>query len=373
MRITANRESFLKSVLAASQAVPRRTTNDVLKNVLMVVVGPGQPVTMIATNTEIGLRIDCLDVDVKGDARVLLPGRLIDILREGSGETVMIESTKRGLDVRFVGGAVKGEFELVAGDGADFPKAEAAFNASDYVTISAANLKKAIRRTIFAVDENSTKYALAGVQIEFGEDGQAIFAATDSKRLSVVNVPFTVNGSPVFPQERHVVPVKALKLVDSMAEGGDVQIAWADNSISFKIGQVTVNSQLLGGRFPDWRRVMPQRSNVTIDLIVAAFLGAMRQAMVVREKDGTAINFAVRKGEIKFSSEVADMGESIVALPIQYEGESFKAAFDPSFFSDFLKAFGDSSAAIALNFTSHDEPAMITATDCRYVVLPLSR
>lgn len=378
MKITLNRESFLKSLLAVSRAIPSRTTKDVLKNILLIVDAAG--ISLVATNGEIGMRIDIgpADVAIKGAGRLLLPGRFLDVLREGSGESVEVESSSKGFDVRMMG-STSSEFQLSAMDAGDFPEVLKPFEDPNSFVLSAAEFRTLYRRTSFAVDEASTRYALGGINIEFAA-GAVKFCATDSRRLALAAGKVEAKGSPTAPTIAPVVPTKAMKLVDSQADVEKVEVAFQDDKlVRFKIGAVTIQASLIQGRFPDYRKVMPNHSDKIAKFTAAPFLAAVRQAMLIREKEGGSIKFGLRKGFLKFSSEVEkkdpnDMfgGAATVDLPIEYQGENFNAAFDPGFFSDFLKAI-EPAAAVEFRLTTPEDPALLETDGFQYVVMPISK
>lgn len=378
MKITVDREAFLKSLFAVARAVPSRTTKDVLKNILMIVDAAG--VSLIATNTEIGMRIDLADVQIKGAGRLLLPAnRICEVIREGDSAQVEIESSSKGFNVVMNGG-IRSEFELLSEDPGDFPEIIKTFDDSDTFTMSAAEFRKLYRRTIFAVDEQSTRYALGGINVEFS-GGAVRFVATDSRRLAVATGKYENRGAPTAPAVAPVVPTKAMKLVDSQADTVAIEVAFdSDKQIRFKIGAVTIQAALVQGRFPDWKKVMPGPARQTAKFVAAPFLGAVRQAMLVREKEGSAINFAFRKGFLKFltgeekPASKTDLFEesASIDLPIEYAGESFSAKFDPQYFSDFLKAI-DSASGVELKLVSHEDPALLEVENFSYIIMPCSR
>ena len=70
-----------------------------------------------------------------------------------------------------------------------------------------------IRRTVFATDVESTRYALGGILVELkGET--ATLAATDTRRLAVVRGPCAASGPGGVENPAPVVPSKAVALIE---------------------------------------------------------------------------------------------------------------------------------------------------------------
>ena len=79
--------------------------------------------------------------------------------------------------------------------------------------MAAADLKKLIRRTIFATDVESTRYALGGVLVELTAESIAM-VGTDGRRLARMSAPADAENNPPAPAGFPVIPVKALKLIE---------------------------------------------------------------------------------------------------------------------------------------------------------------
>src|SRR6185312_2437850 len=87
------------------------------------------------------------------------------------------------------------------------------FGATAYHVIAAADLKKLIRRTIFATDVESTRYALGGVLVELTAESIAM-VGTDGRRLARMWAAADAENDPPAPTGSPVIPVKALKLIE---------------------------------------------------------------------------------------------------------------------------------------------------------------
>jgi DNA polymerase-3 subunit beta len=368
MQLTCQRASLTSAFQTVAGVAPARTTKDILKNVKLLVAGG--KATLIGTDSEIGMRCDVADVEADSSGEALLPtARVLSVLRELSDDVVKLEITSDAIWIR----CGYSEFRLSAEDPADFPPV-ATFGDEEFFVLPVATLRQLIRRTIFATDTESTRYALGGVQIELTHD-RATFAATDSRRLAVVSGECKTVGSPVSLTVPPVIPSKAMTLIErSLTDANaDVHIAIHPNDIAVRCGGTTITSQLVQGRFPDWRKVVPTTFASKIDMVVAPFHAAVRQAMIVTNEESRGVDFVFTKGTLKLNSQAADIGQSKIELPIPYEGEDVKITFDPRYVADFLKAL-ESGSQFRFQLISHEDPAVLTTDDhYTYVIMPLSR
>lgn len=371
MKLIVKRAQFLKALQIAVRAVPTKTNTEILKNVLLT--AGRDSIRLTGTDNEIGLHVDVADVVQSEPGTCLLPtSRLTSILNEMDCEEVRLEIVDGALWVAGTAFGGKSEFRLLTSDAAEYPEVPT-FKDKSYFTVKASDLRRMIRRTIFACDTQSTRYALGGVQFEFGEGNLLILAATDSRRLAIDRGPFAAVGTPE-SDKAQVVPQRAVKLLQAICEDadGEVQVAMHPNGIAVKAGSVTMTSQFVQGRFPDWRKVLPGPPSATIDFVVGPLFGAIRQAMIMRNEESKAVDFSFSKGRLRLAADVADMGSSKVDLPVSFDGEPMAATFDPSYFADLLKVL-DSSSAIQLKLISHEDPATIEENGYIYVIMPLSK
>lgn len=369
MEMRVKRLPFLKALQTADLVVPGRTSKDIIKNVMLVATINN--ITLIGTDTEISLRVDVSDVISADPGECLLPTmRVLQVLNEIQDEDVTIQFWDGHVWIK----SKSAEFQLMTEDCEGFPPVDS-FHGGKFFTVKAADLRRLIKRTIFATDNESTRYALGGIQVEFNQNLRLTFAATDSRRLAVDSAPFDRVGGPKAPDIAPVIPQKTMKILLAIAEEeGEVQIAFSKAGICVRAGLVTLLSSLVQGRFPDWRRVIPPTDvrGKTIDFVVAPLLGAIRQTMLMRTKESRSVDFAFSKGQLRLASNIADLGESKVDLPITYEGESMRVRFDPAYVADVLKILG-SASQVQLKLLGPDDPGLLVAEEYLCVIMPQSK
>lgn len=368
MKLHCHRPTLSTAFQIVSGVVPSRTPKDILKNVKLQ-VGGGKA-TLIGTDQEIGIRYDIPGVETDSDGEVLLPkDRLIAILRELTEESVDLEITEKALWVR----SGHSEFKLSAEDPAEFPPVQA-FDATSYHVVPAASFKEMIKRTVFATDTESTRYALGGVLMEFGAD-KLTMAATDSRRLAVVSTTSSAIGTIEPRAIQPVVPAKALSLIERSITDSDqdVYLAVYPNSVLVKVGSSTIYSRLVEGRFPRYADVIPSAGGSLIEMVVSPFYSAVRQAQIVTNEESRGVDFTFDNGVLRLTSVAADIGQSKVEMPISYDGSPITITFDPRYISDFLRIL-DASTSVKLQLTDGDSAAVLRTDDgYTYVIMPLAR
>ena len=189
MKIICNREKLLHAFQTVAAIAPARSPKPILQNVKME-VGPSS-VMLMATDLEVGIRYEVAGVEIEAPGAAVLPvQRFGSILRESSDATFRIESDSDGTTVR----GERSRFKLPSENPHDFPTITQ-FTDSSYYELSARLFRELIRRTIFATDNESSRYALAGVKLEWN-DNRLIAIGTDGRRLAKMEGPAQRLASP---------------------------------------------------------------------------------------------------------------------------------------------------------------------------------
>jgi DNA polymerase-3 subunit beta len=373
MKVICDREKLLAAFQIAAVVAPARSPKPILRNVKFEVSGQGAEGrgTMMATDLEVGVRVslDKIEVEAPGDA-ILPIDRFGLIVRESSDAKLRIESDGQGTLVR----GDRSEFKLPASNPEEFP-AIAEFAEGKYHALPARLLKELIRRTVFATDTESSRYALGGVLLEM--DGEKITAVgTDGRRLAMMEGPAKAVEGHQTGDSATIVPTRAMHFIDRALSDGDaeVQLSARSNDVLIRSPQVTIYSRLVEGRFPKWRDVFPRRTDaVKIEMSVGPLHSAVRQAAIVTNEDSRGVDFTFGDGKLVLSGRAAEMGQSRVELPIAYDGASLSITLDPRYVSDFLKVL-DPEKTFTLELKDSDSAAVCLTDDgYGYVIMPLAR
>lgn len=367
MKLRCQKTALITAFQVVGGVVPSRTPKEILQNVKLEVAQ--DRVILSGTDLEIGIRYEIPNVEVAETGETLLPAkRVSSILGELTAETVDFEMIDEKIWIR----SGTSEFQLSVEDAAEFPPV-VDFMETSYHAISGQLFREAVKRTIFATDTESTRYALGGVLMEL-EAETFTLAATDSRRLSVVKSACRTEGDVAALESLPVIPAKAMTLIERSIEKLDeeVLIAFESNSILVKSGQSIISSRLVEGRFPKYRDVIPNESKVVVDFISRTFLSAVRQAQIVTSEESRGVNFTLVDGTLKLSSKAADIGESTIELPVDYSGEELTVTFDPRFVADFLRVL-EPETTVHLHLIDAESAAVLRTDDSyEYVIMPLS-
>lgn len=276
----------------------------------------------------------CVEADIsksllgcEGGGACLLPTREIAawLAMQGS-DAIEIRDDGRKLRLKSVGSEVK----LGTPSVADYPLPPVEAG-GEVVEISAQTFCAAVRAVCFAVDNESSRYALAAICLSATSHGLQL-AALDGRKVATVMVPLNA-GAPAggWPKEP-LLPygdalVRALRGVGDF--GGDVALSSASPWLIIKAGPLLMRIKEVVGRFPDLSRATCDTTGPTraVSLPAEVLSSAIREAEITSgEADWEAgKHYGVRleaKGGRLIVGGVGDLGESCREIPIGGEGDN---------------------------------------------------
>ena len=258
------------------------------------------------------------------------------------------------------------------------------------VEVASWRLVRLIDRTQFAVDEDSTRYALGGMAIE-ADGGQLHLVATDGRRLSHAFEPAAGGLTPAAGTEDHplapVVPRKALRALaatlDAMTPtnlrlgftGGGRLVAEA-KGLRFRARQIE-------GRFPSWRQVFPGEPAATAARVLDAprLAKALREALKFTTRSRRAVKLTLHGHIVRLDAENDDATfASEVAAAVQNVSADRErpasVSLDVSYLVGFLDALG--RAEFTLRFPAEKGQPLLCETPgiedgVRFLLMPMDR
>jgi DNA polymerase-3 subunit beta len=329
----------------ASAALPAKEVKPILRN-LKAVAADGR-CTLMATDLELGLRLDVQGLTIEDPGEAILPAaKLVAILREARDDELTIEATADACVVR--GPSL--EFEMPSEDPAQFPEWPT-FTEEKYHEVSAGSLREMVRRVLFAAGDDSVRYAMTGVLWEL--DGDSVrLVATDGKRLALAQGTAAAHGGHTTKGHVPIVPAKAMGLLERNLQEDEeeaVKICLRPNDVLFRTERAVLYSRLVEGRFPDYRQVLPKKPPMKAAVKAEELQAAVRQAAIMADDETRRVLFRFGKKKLVLEATGSQSGRSKVELALDYDGKAMDLGFNPQYLIDMLKVLPpDAELAIDL-------------------------
>ncbi len=371
MKLTIEKAALLKTLSHVQSVVERRNTIPILSNVCL----DASDGRLGMTTTDLDLQIiETVDANVADTGAITAPAHTLhDIVRKIS-EGAEVEIAYSGdSDGRMILAAGRSRFTLACLPRDDFPELTAD-DVRHTFSLDAADLKRLIDKSRFAISTEETRYYLNGIYLHVAEaDGGNVLraVATDGHRLARVELP-APDGSVGMPGV--IVPRKAVnelrKLIDEF--DGEVGIALSDTKIRFSFDSAVLTSKLIDGTFPDYTRVIPQGNDRMLEVDSRLFAEAVDRVSTISTDKSRPIKLALEGDKMTLSVSSTESGTATEEVAVTYQGEAMDIGFNARYLLDILGQIdGDvvrtllaDAASPTIMRDAEDESAL-------YVLMPL--
>jgi DNA polymerase-3 subunit beta len=295
-----------------------------------------------------------------------------DIVRK-LPEGTDIELTRDGDEGRLVISCGPARFSLQTLPADDFPSLSVD-DLGHAFTLTAAELKRLIDKTQFAISSEETRYYLNGIFIHVADiEGRSLLraVATDGHRLARLELP-APEGSIGMPGV--ILPRKAVGEIQRLIEDAqsEITVEVSANKMRFTFGEALLTTKLIDGTFPDYGRVIPSGNNKRLTVERDMFARAVDRVSTISSERGRAVKLAVSEGKVVLSVTNPDQGSAVEELEADYDSEPIDIGFSSKYLLDIVNQL-DSDTALFL-LADPGSPTLIQDRDgasALYVLMPM--
>ena len=365
MKLSCSRPELRRALRIVGGVVDPRSIRPILQDIHLCMVPEG--LELSATDLEVGIKFVVRDVETEEEGGIVVPGDpLGGIVGESRDERLVLHVEDTSLVVE--GRASK--FRLIGVSEEEFPKIPG-FPEEKSLEVEGAILGEMIDKTIFAVATEKQRYALDGVLLNARQDSTHLeMVGTDGRRMALIRR--KANGPSPFTALM-IIPVKALRQAQKMITDEEVVRIFAQQrQILLRSEAGVLVAQLVEGRFPKYREVIPTDCDKHLEVAADEFANGLRQAAVVAARDARAVCLRVSGKSMVIESSNPEAGQAHVELAVKYEGAPIEIRFNPDFLLDGIKAMGDET--IRLEMKDPDSTAIMRGSgDYMYLVMPVTQ
>ena len=370
MKVTLERAALLRSLSHVHRVVERRTTIPILSNVLL----RAESGALRLKATDLDLEVtETVPAEVATPGATTLPAHtLYEIVRKlPDGAQVSLETAGESGQLLLKSG--RSRFTLQSLPESDYPDISTGVMTHAF-TLAAADLKKLIEKTQFAISNEETRYYLNGIYLHAADvEGHAMLraVATDGHRLARVETPAPqgATGMPGVIVPRKAV-AEALKLVDEAAE--DVKVDLSAQKIRFDFGAVVLTTKLIDGTFPDYARVIPTGNDKRLVVERKEFERAVDRVSTISSERGRAVKLALADGRLTLSVSNPDAGTAIEEVEVDYDSTPLEIGFNARYLLDIAAQLESDTALFKL--ADAGSPTVVQDRDgaaALYVLMPM--
>jgi len=366
VKLSISTAQLLTQLQTVTRVASTRSAVQALSGVMVSAVDGSTP-ELLATDTEIGLRVP-LSATVERPGAAVLPARLFhDVVRTLPAAELTLELRAAEQDVELICGSAT--FHLRTLRSEDFPTLPAPYP-DTRIELPTAAFVQTVSQVARSASRDETRPVLTGILMS--ASGQELrMVATDSYRLSVKVTALTaaLEGS----LEANV-PARALQELVRIAQqtpSEAVAVSVGQNQVVFELGGIVLSSRLIDGQFPNYRQLLPESVEHELRLATAELTDVVRRISLMAQKNAP-LRLSFSDGTLQISAQTPDVGEASEAIPVPFHGEPFEIGFNPEFLRDGLESLDTDE--LVLKLISPLRPGLIESPDTGefvYLIMPI--
>lgn len=361
MKIQVTQENLNKALGSVARIANSRNALPILGNVLIKTIN--NQLSVAATNLDIAIT-HYVGTKVAKEGSITVPARLmqdfISSLPSGIIE-LELEETKLHITADSYNSTING---TVADEFPVMPDIEG----GESWEIPASTLKKGLQQVVLAASSDESRPVLTSVYLHSFE-GELHMVATDSYRLAERKL-IKHKGDVSL-----LIPASAMQdLLRILGDGEEtVKITHNDQQVLFSVGEVELVSRLIDGKYPEYRKLIPEKFVTTATLSRADFSNITKvSSLFARESAGSiTINVDEDDSKVSINSIASQLGENTASADSKVKGNG-EVTLNSRYLLDALNVF--SGDKITFSFNGKLEPSLLTDPDnkdYKHVVMPL--
>ncbi|RWZ78365.1 MAG: DNA polymerase III subunit beta [Candidatus Microsaccharimonas sossegonensis] len=364
MELTVTQENFARALSAVSRVASNKTGLPILSNILLRT--DNNRLLVAATNLEIATT-QYIGAKITKPGALTIPARLIsEFVNNLPKDTIKLQVINNNLHIS------SGKFtSIINGVIADeFPELPTINEASSIsYTIHIDDFKQAVNQTIITASSDTTRPVLTGVYWH-SHEGQLYLSATDGYRLSERRLVETKSDVSA------IIPVQTLQeALRTIVEDSDtVDILFDETQVRFRINDAEIISRLVDGNFPDYRQLIPAKSDINVTVNKQEFIRVTKIAGLFARESGGSVTVTVDADNksVSLHSIASEYGENTSELSAEVTG-SGQVTLNSRYLTEALSVIeGDT---IEFSFTGKLSPCILKSVvkdvDYYHVIMPL--
>ncbi|ATF09536.1 DNA polymerase III beta subunit [Candidatus Enterovibrio altilux] len=230
-------------------------------------------------------------------------------------------------------------------------------------------LRKLIESTAFSMANHDVRYFLNGMLFE--TYGMTLCAVTtDGHRMAVgtTTLDMSIANQQVIVPRKGVIEL--MRLLNKPDASVTIQIGRAH--IRVLVNQFVLTSKLINGRFPDYRRVLPQSSDKIMEANCDELHQAFSRAAILSNEKFRGVRLNISNGQLRISTHNLEQEKAEEFVNVHYQNNDLEIGFNVNYIIDILNTL----QCDQVRFSMTDSTASTLVEDCgrddvMHVIMPI--
>jgi DNA polymerase-3 subunit beta len=367
MKLTIPRETLLDLLNSVIGAVEKRSTSQILENILMQV--SNDTLSVLGTDLEIELSAQT-ELSAEIDGSVTVPARkFLDICRALPSDTLL--SLSLNDNQRLIIKGARSRFELATLPANEYPLLDQ-IPFDQQIQVSDHALQNALDATAFTMANQDVRYYLNGMLFDI-EDNQLATVATDGHRLAlhkVADVECNMDSN-----QQIILPRKGVQELSRLLKSSNDQaitLQISHNHIRVQTETVRFTSKLIDGRYPDYKGAVPVTFSTELHLDRLQFKNTLQRVSILSNEKFKGVRVSLKSDLMVIESHNPEQEVATEEIDINYSGTDFDIGFNVTYLLDAISHLKGETAILALNSTESSVLLFDPEDEStRYIVMPI--
>lgn len=367
MKISITRENLLKVLQTVGGVVEKRQTMPILGNLLFQV--SNQTLIVTASDLEIETRAQTqLESSDTEQFSITLPAiKLMNIVRTlPDGLTINFDFADNRCNLS----AGRSKFKLSTLEADAFPIMD--LNQTDLsFELPQKRLKQLMQHSSFAMASQDVRFYLNGMLFDISNN-QFRVVATDGHRLSTCFTEIELND---IPASQAILPRKGVLELGKLVQDNDepLELSLAKNYLLVRVNSTLFTCKLVDGRFPDYRRVIPENNDQFVQTDRELLRSILQRASILSNDKYKGIRVQLSNNLLAVNASNTEKDESHEDMAIDYSGADIEIGFNVAYLLDVLNTVNDD--CITLELKDANSSCLISSESegccCQHVIMPM--
>ena len=365
MKLECQIEEIRNRISQAERITGKNLTLPILSSILLI--ASNKSLKIRSTNLSLGIEIE-IPAKIEKEGLVAVSGSVLSGIFSNvfQNENIHLEGIEGNLLIQ----TKKSKIKLKGQPAEDFPTIPRVAGTS--FEIESKKLIDGIKSVYYSSSVSDIKPEISSVFMYTNEDN-LVFVSTDSFRLAEKKI--KTKGLEEIPGI--LIPFKnvseILRVFGEFA--GVIKVFFNKNQISFSSDNVYLTSRIIDGVFPDYRQIVPKKSETEAVVLRQDLLNALKLSNIFSDKfNQVNLKIAPPEKVFELSSANNDVGENKTFLDAALTGENIELGFNYKYFLDCFQSIATDSVSIKLSGSG--SPILISPVSDPsfiYLIMPMNR
>ena len=342
MKITVNKEIFLKAINTTESIVSSKNINTILSNCLFNIYK--NRIEIIATDNEIAIKTQ-IDASTDKEMSFITNGKyLYNVIKELPDEDITFtidKSTDESFVINIKSSGIKGNYKFFGNNSNEFPHIPV-INNENSIIIEQAVFREMIKKVIYAAATDTIKPVFNSIYIVSERPGTITAISTDSRRLSMITRDI---DSESFIGEGIIIPLKTVnEVLKLLTSSGTCTISYNSKQCYFKINETEIISRVIDGQFPNYKQIIPKEYSHKAVIETSTLISAIKRAVIFTREPANKIIMTFNDNILNIEASATELGQAEEELTIESNNkEKMFLGINAHFLHDTLKQIDSSN------------------------------